>query len=154
MRKFLQMSAVLGLIVAVTSRAQQPAFPGAEGFGAVASGGRSGTVYHVTNLSNSGSGSFRDAVSVAGRTVVFDISGIINIPSNLPININNNITVAGQTAPGDGITTKGGLAEVSGRRNVIVRFLHCRPGDVNCPNYQDDSFHVVNCRTVMVDHVS
>src|SRR5437667_348369 len=140
MRKFLQMSAVLGLAVAIPARAQQPAFPGAEGFGAVASGGRGGTVYHVTNLNDSGAGSFRDAVSLAGRTVVFDISGIINIPSNSPISISrSNITVAGQTAPGDGITTKGGLLQVSSTRNVIVRFLHCRPGDVNCPNYQDDS---------------
>src|SRR2546428_12592620 len=84
-----------------TASAQQPSLPGAEGFGATASGGRSGTVYHVTNLANSGSGSFRDAVSAANRTVVFDISGIINIPSNSPISISrSNITVAGQTAPG------------------------------------------------------
>src|SRR5882724_2713889 len=89
-------------------QAQQLAFPGAEGSGAAASGGRSGTVYHVTSLNNSGSGSFRDAVSVAGRTVVFDISGIINVPSNSPLSISrSNITVAGQTAPGDGITLKG-----------------------------------------------
>ncbi len=107
-----------------------------------------------SNLGNSGSGSFRDAVSQPNRTVVFDISGIIDIPSNSPISIHSNITVAGQTAPGDGITTKGGLTQVSGRRNVIVRFLRCRPGDVNCPNYQEDSFHVVNSRDVIVDHVS
>ncbi len=137
-----------------TAAAQQPAFPGAEGFGAFATGGRSGTVYHVTNLNNSGSGSFRDAVSQPNRTVVFDVSGIINIPSNQPISIGqSNITVAGQTAPGDGITTRGGLVEVKGR-NVIVRFLHCRPGDVNCPNYQDDSIHVVYGTNVVLDHVS
>src|ERR1041384_231036 len=135
--------------------AQQPAFPGAEGFGATASGGRSGTVYYVTNLHNSGSGSFRDAVSAANRTVVFDISGIINVPSNSPLSISrSNITVAGQTAPGDGITMKGGLTQVSSTRNVIVRFLHCRPGDVNCPNFQDDSFDVNSSRTVMVDKLS
>jgi pectate lyase len=139
----------------VTASAQQPAFPGAEGFGAFASGGRSGAVYHVTNLNNSGSGSFRDAVSQPNRTIVFDVSGIINIPSNQPISITrSNITVAGQTAPGDGITTRGGLLEVNGARNVIVRFLHCRPGDTNCPNYQDDSFHVVRGTNVIVDHVS
>src|ERR1043166_181213 len=147
--------ASIALVIVTAASAQQLAFPGAEGFGAFALGGRSGTVYHVTNLANSGSGSFRDAVSVANRTVVFDISGIINVPSNSPLSISrSNITVAGQTAPGDGITMKGGLTQVSSTRNVIVRYLHCRPGDVNCPNFQDDSFDVNSSRTVMVDHIS
>lgn len=142
------------LLFCLPASGQQLAFPGAEGFGAFTTGGRSGTVYHVTNLSNTGSGSFRDAVSAANRTVVFDISGIIDIPANSPLSISrSNITVAGQTAPGDGITLKGGLTEVKGR-NVIVRFLHCRPGDVNCPNFQEDSFHVIYGTNVIADHVS
>ncbi len=139
----------------VTARtsAQQPAFPGAEGFGATALGGRSGTVYHVTNLNNTGSGSFRDAVNGSNRTIVFDVSGIINLSSALLIR-SNNLTIAGQTAPGDGITLKGNLTSVQNCRNIIVRFLHCRPGDVNCPTFMEDSFHVDSCRTVMVDHIS
>jgi autotransporter-associated beta strand protein len=148
-------SAGLWFSIVIGARAQQPAFPGAEGFGAYALGGRSGAVYHVTNLNNSGSGSFRDAVSQPNRTIVFDVSGIINVPSNSPLSIaKSNITVAGQTAPGDGITLKGGLTSVDNTRNVIVRFLHCRPGDVNCPNFQEDSFHVNNGSNVVVDHVS
>ena len=87
----------LGVWFSVVSlaTAQQPAFPGAEGFGAFALGGRSGTVYHVTNLSDTGSGSFRDAVSVTNRTVVFDVSGIINLGSKISIT-KSNITVACQ----------------------------------------------------------
>jgi pectate lyase len=144
-----------GILFGSIATAQQPAFPGAEGFGAYATGGRSGTVYHVTNLNNSGSGSFHDAVSQPNRTVVFDVSGIINVPSNAPLAIaQSNITVAGQTAPGDGVTLKGGLTSVENTRNVIVRFLHCRPGDVNCPNFQEDSFHVYRGSNVIADHIS
>ena len=141
-------------LAAVTvASAQQPAFPGAEGFGQFASGGRSGTVYHVTNLSDSGSGSFRDAVSQANRTIVFDISGTINLSSALSIT-RSNLTIAGQTAPGDGISTKGWMTEVKAR-NVIVRFLRCRPGDINCTNsMNDDAFHFDSASNCVADHVS
>src|SRR5215213_2183920 len=71
-----------------------PAFPGAEGFGAFASGGRGGSIYHVTNLNDSGAGSFRDAVSQPNRTVVFAVGGIIRITSRIAVR--NNITIAGQ----------------------------------------------------------
>ena len=137
-----------------TLPAQQLAFPGAEGFGAYASGGRSGTVYHVTNLNNSGSGSFRDAVSAANRTIVFDVSGTINLLSAIAIT-KSNLTIAGQTAPGDGIAFKGNLVSVQfPARNVIVRFLRCRPGDINCTNFQEDSFHFDTAYNSIADHVS
>ena len=90
------------LVAAPTAQAQLRAFPGAEGFGANATGGRGGSVYIVTNLADSGPGSFRDAVSQPNRYVVFAVGGIINIDARVVVS--PNITIAGQTAPGDGIT--------------------------------------------------
>ncbi len=143
----------LWLCLGAAAPAQQLAFPGAEGFGAFALGGRSGTVYHVTNLANSGSGSFRDAVSAANRTIVFDVSGTINLLSALTIS-KSNLTIAGQTAPGDGITLMGNLTSVQSTRNVVVRFIHCRPGDINCTNFQDDAFHFDTANNSIADHVT
>ncbi len=105
-----------------------PAFPGAEGFGAYAKGGRGGKVLHVTNLNDDGPGSLRWAVEQKGRrTVVFDISGIIEIKSKLDIE-NPYITIAGQTAPGDGICIKGETLDVA-THDVIIRYIRCRLGD-------------------------
>ena len=91
------------LAIPVVTQGGLPAFPGAEGYGAIASGGRGGTVYHVTTLADAGAGSFRDAVSQPNRTVVFDVGGIINLSSD--VEVVDNITIAGQTAPGQGIAT-------------------------------------------------
>ncbi len=105
------------------------AFPGAEGFGRETSGGRGGEVYHVTNLNDSGAGSFRDAVSQPNRIVVFDVGGVINISSRVVVH--SNITVAGQTAPGGGITIYGNgiaLNGDSGGGNVILRYFRVRMG--------------------------
>src|SRR4051812_14997395 len=85
--------------------AQPLAFPGASGFGSQASGGRGGTVYHVTSLADSGAGSFREAVRVPNRTVVFDVSGVIR--STAKIAAAANLTIAGQTAPGEGVVVYG-----------------------------------------------
>jgi pectate lyase len=103
-----------------------PAFPGAEGYGASATGGRGGTVYHVTNLNDSGPGSFRDAVSKPGRTVVFDVGGVIKLATD--VEVSNNITIAGQTAPGEGICLYGNQVGFSDRSNIIVRYIRFRQG--------------------------
>jgi hypothetical protein len=83
------------------------AFPGAQGFGKAATGGRDGSVYHVTNLNDSGPGSFRDAVSSSGRIVVFDVGGYISLKT--AVSAKSNLTLAGQTAPGGGIGFRGGV---------------------------------------------
>jgi autotransporter-associated beta strand protein len=127
-----------------------PAFPGAEGFGIETSGGRGGTIYKVTNLNDTGPGSFRDAVSVAGRTVIFDVGGIIVL--NSPVVISNNITIAGQTAPGEGITLYGDRLGLSGKQNIIVRFLRVREG-INGDS-GTDTISADSGDRFMFDHVS
>ena len=103
------------------------AFPGADGAGRFATGGRGGTVVHVTNLNDSGAGSFRDAVSGSNRIVVFDVGGTINLKSD--VSISGNVTVMGQTAPGGaGITLRNGKIAMGGD-NTIVRYISSRPGE-------------------------
>jgi len=102
------------------------AFPGAEGFGQFASGGRGGETVHVTTLDDSGPGSFRDAVSKSNRTVVFDVGGVIRLKSN--VTVSSHLTLDGSTAPGDGVTLYERSVSFSGQNNVIVRYLRFREG--------------------------
>ena len=136
---------------ATTASAAVPAFPGAEGFGAKATGGRGGDVVHVTNLNDSGPGSLRDAVSRPNRTVVFDVSGTIMLASRLEIS-KPNITVAGQTAPGDGITLRAHEMMIKNTENVIVRYLRVRPGDE--AKAEMDAVTVWAAKDVILDHCS
>ncbi|AVT34190.1 pectate lyase [Plantactinospora sp. BC1] len=130
--------------------AAAPAFPGAVGFGAAVTGGRGGAVYHVTNLNDSGAGSFRDAVSQGPRIVVFDVGGYIDLAS--PLSIKSNITVAGQTAPGDGVATRGYQVSLSNADNVIVRYMRFRHGLT--PNQNRDGITINEGSNQIFDHVS
>ncbi|UJP64905.1 LamG-like jellyroll fold domain-containing protein [Mongoliitalea daihaiensis] len=128
------------------------AFPGAEGFGRFASGGRGGQILKVTNLNDDGPGSFREAVRTRGpRIVVFEVSGNIQLQSTLIIN-EPNITIAGQTAPGDGITITNYKVRIN-TENVIVRFLRFRLGD-NFFVGDNDALEVRNSEHVIIDHCS
>lgn len=128
------------------------AFPGAVGGGKYATGGRGGEVYHVTNLNDSGTGSFRDAVSKSGRIVVFDVSGTIELKSNVVCQ--SNITIAGQTAPGgSGITLKNYKFGMGGE-NVIVRFISSRPGPYNATSSGNDAWGGAGGGNSIIDHCS
>jgi hypothetical protein len=110
--------------------AQQLAFPTAYGSGAYTSGGRGGIVVHVTNLNNSGPGSLREALQMTvPRTVVFDVSGVITLTSVLGINgSNDNLTIAGQTAPEGGITIEGDRLYFGNLTNLICRYIRFKGG--------------------------
>lgn len=131
--------------------AQQLAFPDAEGFGRYITGGRYGEIYHVTNLDDDGDGSFRDAVSESGRIVVFDVGGVINITDRIVIY--SNITVAGQTAPGSGITIYGnGIAFNSSSGNDIIRYIRIRMGENG--DSGKDAVSISDGTDYLFDHVS
>lgn len=152
---------VLLACMGTRAQAQIPAFPGAEGFGAYANGGRGGDVYVVTNLNSSGAGSLRygieNAPTSGGRTIVFAVSGYIPISYNSDTGnqslriVRNNVTIAGQTAPGDGIGLKDGRILVTGNNCVIrnIRVRHGKYGGAgDCLNV-DDTGH-----DTILDHVS
>ncbi|WP_295068940.1 Ig-like domain-containing protein [uncultured Fibrobacter sp.] len=135
----------------IKASAEPLAFPEALGFGANVTGGRAGTVYHVTNLNDSGEGSFRDAVSQGNRIVVFDVGGIINIKT--AVSIKSNITIAGQTAPGEGIAIHGGKLSTGKQSNIIIRYLRIRPGE-NTASTKDDALNLYDSKNIIVDHCS
>lgn len=130
--------------------AQQLAFPGAQGWGRFATGGRTGSVYHVTNLNDSGTGSFRDAVSQPNRIIVFDVAGVIKISSRIVFA--KNLHVAGQTAPGEGIVVYGDGVSFSGADNTIVRHVRFRMGHSGSSG--KDAAGIANGKNMIFDHCS
>ncbi len=147
-------------LVGKTIHAQQTAFPGAEGFGKYATGGRGGKVVAVINLNDIGEGSFRWALEQFPSeplTVIFRVSGIIELQSKIQIK-RSNLTIAGQTAPGDGICLKNqslilnGASSKGNHGNIIIRYIRSRPGGTLRTGLY--GFDMENCHDVIVDHCS
>lgn len=145
--------ALLFLLCIGTMYAQQLAFPGAEGYGRFAKGARAGVspeVYHVTNLNDSGEGSFRDAISQPNRIVVFDVAGVIKVKERLIFS--KNLTIAGQTAPGEGVVLYGNGVSFSAADNIIVRYLRMRMGLSG--DGGKDAAGIANGGNMIFDHIS
>jgi hypothetical protein len=139
--------------VAVPAGAATPhlAFSGAVGFGSGATGGSGGTTYHVTTLADSGTGSFRDAVSESGRIVVFDVGGYVDLAS--AVSVSSNITIEGNTAPGQGIGFMGREVSFSGSSNDIVRYVRFREGTLD-PDSSKSGVNLYDSSDMIFDHVS
>ncbi|AQR72339.1 polysaccharide lyase family 1 protein [Sphingomonas sp. LM7] len=141
---------MLALFLALQA-APQLAFPGAEGAGRLALGGRGGQVLFVTNLNDSGAGSLRAAVETKGpRTILFRVSGTIQLLKPLVIR-EGRVTIAGQSAPGDGITLRDHMMQISAD-DVVVRYIRSRLGDES--KTESDALTITKGRRIILDHVS
>lgn len=146
---------VTSILCAMAANAadEVPAFPGAEGHGRYVTGGRGGEIIHVTNLNDSGPGSLREALkSTKPKTIVFDVSGYIDLRSQL--NVSSNTTIAGQTAPEGGITLRYFTLYFGNCDNVIVRFIRSRRSQVKDVNDGADATWGRNHKGIILDHCS
>lgn len=144
------LTSMAAALMSAAALAQAPAFPGAEGHGRYVTGGRGGKVVHVTNLNDSGTGSFREAVKSGKRIIVFDVAGVIALKSDLKIG--DNITILGQTAPSPGITLR--YYTVQPGNNNIIRFLRIRRGEEKDINDGADATWQRNKTGIIFDHCS
>ena len=148
---FLSMMVLIFMLNAPALTGQQLAFPTAEGSGRFASGGRGGDVYQVSNLNNSGPGSIVDAVSSGNRTIVFLVSGTSEL-GDVILRPKSNTTIAGQTAPGDGICIKGRI-KISSVSDVVIRYIRVRV-DAGAANSSGDAIDIASGTNIIIDHVS
>lgn len=144
------LSIIAASLISISTMAQAPAFPGAEGHGRFVTGGRGGKIYHVTNLNDSGTGSFREAVKSGKKIIVFDVAGVIALKSDLKIA--DNITILGQTAPSPGITLR--YYTVQPGSNNIIRFIRIRRGQEKNINDGADASWQRNKTGIIFDHCS
>ncbi|MGB8225794.1 MAG: hypothetical protein WCE45_02845 [Sedimentisphaerales bacterium] len=151
----LLITAVCLFAVSESVFAAVPAFPGAEGSGRWATGGRGGDIYEVNNLTNDaniGSGSIVDAVSEPNRTIVFTVSGTIEL-NGVILEPKSNTTIAGQTAPGDGICIKGRIHIRSFVHDIIIRYIRVRV-DAGGANASGDAVDIDEGSNIIIDHVT
>lgn len=144
------LSIIAASLISISTMAQAPAFPGAEGHGRFVTGGRGGKIVHVTNLNDSGTGSFREAVKSGKRIIVFDVAGVIALKSDLKFA--DNITILGQTAPSPGITLR--YYTVQPGSNNIIRFIRIRRGQEKNINDGADASWQRNKTGIIFDHCS
>lgn len=153
MKKLLISVSSLLLAFGLSASESAPAFPGAEGHGRYVTGGRGGEVRHVTNLNDSGPGSLRQALSgTTPKIIVFDVSGYIDLRSQL--NVTSNTTIAGQTAPDGGITLRYYTLYFGNCDNVIVRFIRSRRSQVKDVNDGADATWGRKRKNIIIDHCS
>ena len=159
-KRFLLVGALLVMVLATATQAEeskQLAFPGAEGFGKYARGGRGGDVYHVTNLQDDGPGSLRYGIATAEapRTITFDVAGTIRLATPLRMENKSRLTIAGQTAPGKGITIRDHAMVIKNCSDIIVRYLRLRLGDKNKGDAAGEDVMTVDyCERIILDHLS
>ncbi len=154
------LSGLMSLLFFSPSKSQQLAFPGAEGFGAYATGGRGGQVIEVTNLLDNEEGTINGSLRWAFKqcsyeptTIVFRVSGVINLVDELRGKFTKGVTIAGQTAPGDGICIRGNKVNLGGSSNLILRHLRFRNGLRDDESFiKGGSIGIENANNVIIDH--
>ncbi len=160
MKKSLLLAGALVLSLPLFAEEAAPAFPGAEGHGRFVTGGRGGKIIHVTNLNDETNasapgyeGSLRWAMAQSGpKTIVFDVSGYIDLKAQL--NVTSNTTIAGQTAPAGGITLRYYTLYFGNCDNVIVRFIRSRRSQVKDVNDGADATWGRRKKNIIIDHCS
>lgn len=153
---------VLILALAAIPAGARPAFPGAEGHGAQTQGGRGGRIIQVTTTADSGPGSLRACIEAKGpRVCVFRVGGLIRFTSRRPLIVNPRLTIAGETAPGDGITVSNGGGRdgltpiaIKGTRDIVIRHIRVRSDRLSESRSGNSAFTIEESRNVILDHVS